>query len=664
LSLRPFFVSIDPPMALEATDQLDQADDSSNNQDFEGMKQNYLKLVWESRSLSTKDKQLSLSWMDTISESNKGMLKLATDTFKNAERSVEELNQAYSKELNDAVKKGLFSKGSVKAYETWFNALSYGDKSKHMKEKTTDLHDPKRQRLLDVFNGKAEMDGERLPTALRKECNEAFMKADLAEREKLLTKWLKHHATLKKSFLGFPAEVQKKYAEAFKKAGFKGREGLIAKIKREAGMSSTEIAAQEKSGAAENLQMDKAFNAKTSKMVKEDLLTKTGKASYDSWYKGLSKEEKTKMADSSELDSRMKDRIQTRDEGRQLITQQDPALRGPLGKEFGELDLDGRLLFIAKLQGKLNREKGQEATPYPPSAIDAVIDSALKTDTAAKEMQLVHTIFVEKVTLRKRAELMLHAQSVEGLTRAAASQGREVDFHTSEAAQRVQHARNPTKSYELEASEIRREKQLEAQRKESQESEADAQNSEGENGEQSQEAEADNVLDFYRQARKARAIASNRPVSQETEEEERENEGGTEREFRAEKSQPEGQKVDHEEHIEAVVEAAKEHSETLSYAPTVHRREIRQGIRREMIEHNKLSQNKEARDTNTRFLSADSREISADQFKKTIMAHQRDELTARLTMLTANKLPGIDPTTLEKHIAERDLRADLRRTAA
>lgn len=93
-------------------------------------------------------------------------------------------------------------------------------------------------------------------------------------------------------------------------------------------------------------------------------------------------------------------------------------------------------------------------------------------------------------------------------------------------------------------------------------------------------------------------------------------------------------------------------------------RENRQGLRRRLLDRNKTLTNQNALETNTKFLNKERREVSAQEFKNTVVAGQRAELIARLVELASQKLPNADRRAIQKLAEKMDLLVDLHKLAA
>jgi hypothetical protein len=93
-------------------------------------------------------------------------------------------------------------------------------------------------------------------------------------------------------------------------------------------------------------------------------------------------------------------------------------------------------------------------------------------------------------------------------------------------------------------------------------------------------------------------------------------------------------------------------------------RDNRQGLRRRLLDQNKLLANQNALETNTKFLNRERREVSAQEFKNTVVAGQRAELIARLVELASQKLPNADRRAMQKLAEKMDLLVDLHKLAA
>lgn len=282
---------------------------SGGNKDFENLQTQYRELVGKSAVLSEKDKASMLDFLSSDEGRNPNVLKQRIEHFPQAEKSVEKLNQEYNEQLKKEKEAGRIAEKSIEAYEKWFKELPIKEKTEFVKSKSTDLHDPKRQKLLDVFNGKTEFNGIFIPAAVRDEFRDKFFNGDLEEREALLKQISARHKTLKERFLSLPKEVQQRYRDKFKELGLADREKLLKTIAAKAREASPEKQEAEK---VESQRLERDFDAKMKQMVSENKFSPLSVPAYQKWFKGLTLDEKRRALKHSDLDNPQ--RVRVRDE--------------------------------------------------------------------------------------------------------------------------------------------------------------------------------------------------------------------------------------------------------------------------------------------------------------------------------------------------------------
>lgn len=319
---------------------------SGESQNSEELQSQYRNLVEKSSVLNEKEKQVMLDSLQTAEGKNPDTIKMMLGHFPEAEKSADKINKEYNTQIAKEIAEGRFAKKSAEAYEKWFKELSFKEKAEVIKAKSTDLHDPKRQKLLDAFNGKTEFGSVFIPAAVRDEFREKFFNGDLEEREALLKLIAAQHKKLKERFTALPKEVQEKYREKFKGLGLADREKLLRSIAEKKGEKSTEQKGAEK---IESERLYNDFCAETKKMVEDNTLAPKSKIQYDEWFKALPLAQKRSMATRSEIHSKMKERIKTRDDFYTAI-KKSPDMRAKYELKFRNADLDERKKILGTIQ--------------------------------------------------------------------------------------------------------------------------------------------------------------------------------------------------------------------------------------------------------------------------------------------------------------------------
>lgn len=383
----------------------------------EDLRDRLTRLTWHSNALSKKDKAEILNWLTNDPGSrDTNALNLRINEFPAAERSVDKQVEAYHTQIQAEVRAGRFRAESIEAYRRWFKEeLSYEERAEYLKNKKTDLHNPRRTKVFDQFTGKLEIDGVYIPTAVREEAKREFEKADLAEREALVKRLASRHKQLKESFLQLSPDIQKKYAAEFKSCGLHDREKLLKAI-----TGTHPDAAAAGAEKSEEEKLIKKYEEKTSRFVADDLLTETGKIAYDEWFSSLSVEQKRRMLDGSELDMRKQKRIEVRNRFNAL----DLKIRAPRETEFRKADLDRRIEILADLTGTGQTGKAK----YPEAVVQRTMESTLK-DQSLHELRVIHTVLHESQILRRRAEITAGAKKTEDIARKMQERHLKTDEH-------------------------------------------------------------------------------------------------------------------------------------------------------------------------------------------------------------------------------------------
>lgn len=313
------------------------------SKDFEHLQTQYRELVGRSFILSEKDKAAMLDFLQTEEGKNPDALKTRIEHFPQAEKSVEKLNQEYNEQLKKEKETGRIAEKSIEAYEKWFKGLSIKEKTEFVKSKSTDLHNPKRQKLLDAFNGKAQLDGVFIPAAVRNEFRDKFFSGDLEEREALLKQIAAKHKSLKERFLKLPKEVQQRFRNQFKELGLADREKLLKTIaeKKGNGEPSPEKREAEK---VESQRLERDFGAKMKKMVAENLISPLSVSAYQKWFSGLRLDEKRQALQHCDLDNPERKRV--RDEFYKFP----PETQKKYDLRFRNADLNKRKLILDSIK--------------------------------------------------------------------------------------------------------------------------------------------------------------------------------------------------------------------------------------------------------------------------------------------------------------------------
>ncbi len=324
---------------------------SSEGQNSEQLQLQYRSLVERSTVLNEKDKKAMLDFSKTDDGRNPDTLKKMIEHFPKAEKSAAEQSKEYHLQLVQETLAGRFAKKSIDAYEKWFHGLSFKEKTEFIKKKSTSLHDPERQKLLDAFNGKAEFNGVFIPAAVRNEFRREFFDSDLEQRKTLMKRISIQHKKLKERFLALPKEVQEKYREQFKELKLSDREKLLKSITdARKGKKTPEIKAQEKMEAQ---RLENEFESKMVNKVRENLFSPLSTSSYRNWFKGLTLEQRRRAIQKSDLDNPQ--RVKVRDEFYKLP----PETQSKNAFRFRNADLEKRKSILAALKQETGKESGR-----------------------------------------------------------------------------------------------------------------------------------------------------------------------------------------------------------------------------------------------------------------------------------------------------------------
>lgn len=517
-------------MALEPlSSQNDSSLEDGKDGTVEDLRQEYRQLVWESRTLSKQDKVRGLALLDDPQKGrNANILKVLVSHFAEGERDIENYDRSYEYQIDEEIDAFRFAKNSKSRYLAWFKELSADKKADYIKDKKTDLHNPRRAELVEVFFGKREMNGVRIPAMVRKEFFEEFLNSDLQERETLIKKLTGEHKRLKGAFLALPEEVQKKYREPFKMMTLRERERFLTSLKTLG--KSDEAEAGGKNEAKERTELKEAFrNQMIEDGVKQNLFSQLSIEPNLIWFESLktAKQRQVVHEKKSDLYLRMEERKVVRDEFYGL----DPKVRHPHELAFRNADFDLRKEILLGLRSP---KKGSEEkkVSYPDDVLRRTLTLALQSPELQEQL-LIHTLLETEYTLGRRASLRTDAVYQEDI---------------------------------------------------------------------------------------------------------------------AEKTEGAGRKVD--DYQELYIVDLQTH------------RENRQWIRRRLLDKNKTLANQNATETNTKFLNRQRHEVSAREFRNTVVERQRAELVAHLVDLTAQKLPNADRRAIQRLTEKMDLLIDLHKLAA
>lgn len=390
------------------------------------LQQQYRSLVWQSRSLSEKDKKSALQFLEgDTKNSDPDTLKTLITHFSEAEKSVERLEHEYGGQIKDEITAGRFSSGSEAKYLKWFRSLSYLEKAQYVKEKSTDLHNPKRQEVLNVFLGKRPFDNERIPEAVRAEHKDEFYRGDLQAREALVKRLVAEHKKLKADFLKLPPEMQEKYRTQFKECGLRDREMLLRAIKT--------AKPGEKNEAGEQTERQKllgSFEEQMTDAVRNNLFSPLSIPPNITWAKTLSLEKLRGVVQGkkSDLFLRMNERVAVRDNFYSLIKELPEDQRSSWDLRFRNYDLDRRKPLLEELRSKLGKAGTQETqgNQYSETALRHTLQTALQ-DSSLTQSRLLFTMLKKSRVLRRRAEISTDAKKTDAIAEKTAEKGGKVD---------------------------------------------------------------------------------------------------------------------------------------------------------------------------------------------------------------------------------------------
>lgn len=404
-------------MAIENTQNFNDSPEKGPVDDLSGLQAKYRNMVELSSAFTLTDKKSAIDFLKSDEGKDRKALQGCIDTFHEAEQSVGKLVQDYKTQLTEECAAGRFAKKSVDAYRKWFEGLSYTEKAKYIKEKSSDLHNPKRKELLDIFNGKEEFDGVRIPEAVRREYKGEFLSADMEERESLIRRLAKRHKELKSAFLKLPKEIQEKFREKFKASTLRERERLLKSMGAEGIENKTDKSPEE----AENRQLIKDYDEKMISLIRENLFSPLSMKAYQEWFRALPLAEKRKNLQRSDLNGpeKLKERITVRDTFMAL----DPAAQKKNGLRFRNADLEGRKAILAGMNQTVS--KGS-TNSYPENIMRHTLEQAMESPRLA-QTRMLYTEMKEVATLRRRAEIRYESRKAEGIAQKAANDDKKID---------------------------------------------------------------------------------------------------------------------------------------------------------------------------------------------------------------------------------------------
>lgn len=595
-----------------------------------------------------------LKWVQ--SETDLTRLQQADTNFGKAVDYVKKINTDYEVDMKKAAEEGLFAEKSIPLYMKWWRKLTDQQRTNHLKNKDTDLHNPRRKELRDIMDPEVspppvadQKTQTRLPQAIRKQYWKEFLKGDLEEREALVAKLVKSHIELKNAFLELPTDVQKKYADEFSNADLNKRKELLKKIQKETGQK---VLDKKEKPENENARLDKSYLNKIDAMTKAKpiptLSMGTGKT-YAIWFKGLSLEEKKTMLHHSELDTR-RDPNNPRKSLRIAVC--DRFLKLPADVQaqhretFIEADVDRRLQILEGLENpeKAAQSEG-ESVEYTPDQIKAAIEEA-KRDPTVQESLLVTNLVDLKFEQHKRArqhlgigagaksELVMQKAEEKGLKK------HEVDEETRRAI-----AKNDKRSASQKTTisafsaveKMRQERMKQAQ-----------ENEQNQSREEPSTALADARVDEEKDQNQNTEQRSSHEI---------ESSAGDEL---VEDLQHVGELDEKAEKVAANSDVEDIHVRTLDL-----NREAR-NLQRKGAAEEEGWRNHNTKNANARFWNeAGDKELSEKEFEEQVLDHRRRETSARLMPLILRNLPGASTKTLEAALKEPDaLHVDFRKTVA
>lgn len=590
----------------------------------------------ENAKFNEHDAKEYLNWVK--SETDVSRLKQADANFGKTVDFVKKINTDYEVDMKKAAQEGLFAEKSIPAYMKWWRKLTDQQRINHLKNKDTDLHNPRRKELRDIMDPEMspppvadQKTQTRLPQAIRKQYWKEFLKGDLQEREALVAKLVKSHIELKNAFLELPTDVQKKYMNEFANADLDKRKALLKRIQKETGQKTLD---KKEKPENENARLDKSYQNKIDAMTNAKpiptLSKGTGKA-YAIWFKGLSLEEKKTMLHHSELDSRVDPAT-----GKNLrVVVRDRFLKLPADVQakhqatFIDADVDRRLQILEGLENPEKAAKTQgESVEYTPDQIKHAIEEA-KRDPKVQESLLVTNLVDLKFEQHKRArqhlgisagaksELVMQKAEEKGMKK------HEVDLETQKALAKNDKRASSQKTTISAFSAV--EKMRQERIKMAQESEEKQSNE-----------------DTHTEQRSTHEIQSS---------------AGDEL---VEDLQQVGELDEKAEKVAANTDVEDIHVRTLDL-----NREAR-NLQRKGAAEAEGWRNHNIKNANTRFWNeAGDKELSEQEFKAQVLDHRRAETAARLMPLVLKNLPGANTKTLETALQEPDaLHVDFRKTVA
>ncbi|MEK7523984.1 MAG: hypothetical protein AAB588_03040 [Patescibacteria group bacterium] len=402
-------------MAQEAlANQLESADDpQQRSQQVNTLLSQYRSALMES-GLPKVDVEHSLKKLGEKppSELNPEHLRANLEYIKSpeAKEAVRKQTEAYAGIIDNLIKEELFSSDpAAKAlYIKWLLDEPFDKREEIIKQPFFKIEDRK----------KAKKAWERIPSAERA-ANPQYAKLGVEERLALVEKLGKKHEELKNAFHKLPEKIQEKHWKEFKELNLRDREAFLKNIKAVGkGNKASE--------GAESQDIVKDFKLESQRMVEENLLAPSSKMAHDAWFENLSPEQQKNMQWKSDLHTRMKERIDTRDAFLAL----DPNIRKPYEFKFKNRDLDKRKELLAEIGQEQSGAKAHTLgkNSYPDAVLQTTIQKTLH-DPSLHQQRSVFTLIQTMSTLRRREELTSDTRKTDTMVEKAEERGAEIDDH-------------------------------------------------------------------------------------------------------------------------------------------------------------------------------------------------------------------------------------------
>lgn len=577
-----------------------------------------VRIALDARQFNDTDAREYLSWIG--SEHDVKKLQEAHLNFKKTVEFLEGEHAKYEKDLIDAANDSdgsLFAKKSIPKYMEWFKGLTDKQKVEYNRDKSTALHDPRRKVLRDIMKGKGPIvlgTKVRLPQAIRNQYWKEFENSDLQEREVLVARLIQEHLRLKNAFLEFPAEIQKKYAEEFSKANMDQRKQLLGRIQQETGQK---VLRKKEAPENEAARLDSVYFAKIKNMVDDELLAEGSAEAYRLWFKGLRLKDKQIMLNHSELDTRMDPetgKINLRLWIRNKFYALPPEVQARHRERFMQVDVDRRLQMIESLENpEKAAHKNDQTIEYSEEEITAAIETA-KQDPSVQESLLIMNLVDLKFEQHKRAREKLGIGDTlksEAVMQKAEEKGwkkrnkdASITKTLTQSDKRVSSKNNMQAFLAVERMKAERQKMAKEYEKEDRTKEIE-------------HAQGEELVEDLKQV---------------------------------------GTMDEQTENFAQETRFENVHVKTLSL-----RRDARNAVRKDAINHEETWQNHNARRADIRFYNAaGDKELSEHDFDAQVRQHQKAETRAKLLPLVQHNLPGASTTVLEKALEQADKKEQLR----